>query len=84
MAAVPIMYVGEQLAPLLLRDASKRNSIGALAVEVAIPQAVRPGLAGHTLCLFVILQEGATLQVSFELAGPAFSLWLQRQQQASA
>lgn len=55
MAAVSAMDVGEQLAPLLIRDAAQRHSIGTVAVEVAVPRFIEHRLARHALGLGVNL-----------------------------
>ena len=84
MAAVAFVDVGEQLAALLLGDASQRDSIRAVAVQVTLPQVVERGLADHMLCFRVDLRESAALQVGLDLCGLVFRLRLEHKQQASA
>ena len=52
------MYVGQQLEPLLPRDASKRNIIGPFAVWLTILDAEHGGMASHTLGILLFLRQG--------------------------
>ena len=76
-AAISSMDVSEQLSPLLGGDALQRDSIGALAVKVAVPDAVGGRLANYALSSRVVLREGPAFQVGLDLRGPGVCLWLQ-------
>jgi hypothetical protein len=58
MPAVSAVYVSQQLAPLLLGDASQRDIIWPSSVEFTILNAVRDGLPDHVLCIFFLLRQG--------------------------
>ena len=78
------MYVSQQLAPPLPGDASRRNIVGPLKVQLTILDTVFRSLASHALGIFLLLWQGPLKQVHLQLLSPAPLLRLEREEQPSS
>ena len=68
------MNFRQQLAPLLVRDASKLHPVFTPPIEIPIYQDVHLGLTGYTLSFFVILGKGSISQVLEQIDRPWWGL----------
>ena len=84
MAALSTVDVVDELAAFLGRDASQRNAIGALTVQVSVVEAVELGLASYPLSVCIFFGEDSVLQVVLDLVDPTSVLAYQGHQQAIA
>ena len=83
-AALSAVYVVDELAAFLGRDAPQRNPIGSLAVQVSVVEEVGLGLASNSLSFCIFFGKDSILQVALDLVDPTSVLAYQSHQQAIA